>query len=140
MSEESTTPDLIEITRRFIRSLEQRDFDTALSFFGPAPVWDMSAMGMGTFEGPAAIRGLLEDWVAPYDDWEIELEELLDFGNGVVHAVFFESGRPAGSKVRVQLRYACVGVWTGEMIVRATTYSDIEEARAAAERLAEQRG
>jgi ketosteroid isomerase-like protein len=140
MSEESTTPDLAELTRRFTDSLEHRDFDTALNLFGPGPVWDMSAMGMGTFKGPAAIRGLLEDWVAPYDEWEIDLEEFLDFGNGVVFAVFFERGRPAGSTGRVQLRYASVGVWAGEMILRATTYSDIDEARVAAERLAESRG
>ena len=97
-------------------------------------------MGMGTFKGPAAIRGLLEDWVAPYDEWEIELEEFLDFGNGVVFAMFSEGGRPAGSTGRVQLRYASVGVWAGEMLLRATTYGDIDEARAAAERLAKERG
>jgi ketosteroid isomerase-like protein len=99
----------------------------------------MSAIGMGTFDGPAAIRGLLEDWVAPYDEWEIQLEDLLDLGNGVVLAVLNENGKPAGSTGRVQLRYASVGVWADEMLLRATTYADIDEARAAAERLAESR-
>ena len=136
MPEQPTTPDLIELLRRFTGALERRDFDEVLSFFAPEPVWDMSAMGMGTFEGPAAIRGLLEDWVAPYDEWGIEVEEWLDLGNGVVLAVLMESGRPTGSTGRVQLRYACVGVWSHDMISRAVTYADIDEARAAAERLA----
>jgi limonene-1,2-epoxide hydrolase len=140
MSEESATPDLLELLRRFTGSLERRDFDAALSFFAPEPVWDMSAMGMGTFEGPAAIRGLLEDWLAPYVEWEIEVEEWLEFGNGVVLAVLMESGRPSGSTGRVQLRYACVGVWSHDTISRAATYADIHEARAAAERLAAEPG
>jgi ketosteroid isomerase-like protein len=140
MPEKSTTPDLVELLRRFTESLERRDFDEALSFFVAEPVWDMSAMGMGTFEGSAAIRGLLEDWLAPYAQWEIEVEDWLDLGNGVVLAVLVESGRPTGSTGRVQLRYASVGVWAHGMISRAATYADLDEARAAAERLAESRG
>jgi hypothetical protein len=83
---------------------------------------------------------LLEDWVAPYDEWGTEVEKWLDLGNGVVLAVLMESGRPTGSSGRVQLRYACVGVWSHDMISRAVTYADIDEARAAAERLAAEPG
>jgi limonene-1,2-epoxide hydrolase len=56
---QSPTPGLTELMRRFTDTLERRDFDRALRFFGPDPEWDMSAMGMGTFNGPVAIRGLL---------------------------------------------------------------------------------
>jgi hypothetical protein len=40
----------------------------------------------------------------------------------------------------VRLRYAAVAVWGAGMVERVTNYSDIEAARAAAERLAESRG
>jgi len=139
MPEESTTSDLVELVRRFFESLECRDFDAALSLFGPSPVWDMSAMGMGCFEGPTSIRGLLEDWTGAYDEWEIELEHLLHLGGGVVFAAVIETGRPLGSTGRVQMRYAAVALLVEGMIVRATTYPDIDEARAAAERLAQER-
>ena len=97
-------------------------------------------MGMGTFRGRAPVRGLLEDWNGPYEQWEIELEELLDMGNGVVFTVAMERGKPAGSTGRVQLRYAAVMVFAEGMIARATTFPDIDKARAAAERLAGERG
>jgi len=135
---ESLTPGLTELMRRFTDTLERRDFDKALRFFGPDPEWDMSAMGMGTFNGPVAIRGLLEDWTASYDEWEIQFEQPLDFGSGVMLASFLERGRPAGSTGSVQLRYAAVGRWAGDMIVRVATYSDIDEARTAAEQLAQE--
>ena len=40
----------------------------------------------------------------------------------------------------VQLRYAAVNVWEDGRIERITNYSDIDEGRAVAERLAEERG
>jgi hypothetical protein len=133
------TSSLAQLMRSFADTLERRDFDAALGFFGPDPQWDMSAMGMGTFNGPVAIRGLLEDWTASYNEWEIAFEQPLDFGSGVVLASFLERGRPTGSTGSVQLRYAAVGQWAGDMILRVATYSDIDQARAAAEQLADER-
>jgi limonene-1,2-epoxide hydrolase len=104
MSERSAPPDLVVLARGFCESLERRDFDAALSFFGTDPVWDMSAMGMGTFRGRAPVRGLLEDWNGPYEQWEIELEELLDMGNGVVFTVAMERENRLGAPVA----FSCV--------------------------------
>jgi ketosteroid isomerase-like protein len=139
MAEEPTTSDLPELARRFCDCLERRDYDAALSFFDLNPVWDMSEMGVGIFEGRVSVRGLLEDWNGSYDEWEIELETLLDLGHGVVYAVLMERARPTGSTGRVQLRYAAVIVFAGNLIARAKTYPDIDDARAAAELLALER-
>ena len=48
------------------------------SFFAPDGVWDMSPLGMGTFEGRAAIRAFLEDWQGAYGEFGVEAEEVLD--------------------------------------------------------------
>jgi hypothetical protein len=53
MTEESTTPDLVERVRRSIQAANDRDIDWALTFFAPDGVWDMSPWGMGTFVDPA---------------------------------------------------------------------------------------
>jgi ketosteroid isomerase-like protein len=140
MSEKSAPADLVVLARSLCESLERRDYDAALSFFASDPVWDMSAMGMGTFRGRDPVRGLLEDWNGSYEEWEIDLEELLDMGSGVVFTVAMERAKPAGSTGRVQLRYAAVIVFAKGMVTRAITFPDIEQARAAGERLAEERG
>ena len=49
-------------------------------------------------------------------------------------------GRPVGSSSEVRQRTAGVTVWAGGLIERVTFYLDIDQARAAAERLAEERG
>ncbi len=75
-----------------------------------------------------------------YEEYEFEAEEILDLGNGVGFRVLVQKGRPVGSSGEVQLRYGTVSVWEDGKIARITNYTDIDEARAAAERLAEERG
>ncbi len=111
-----------------------------MSFFAPDAAWEASLSGMGTLEGAKAIRSFLDEWVGLYEDFQIATEEIVDLGNGVILSVSLQKGRPAGSTGYVQLRYAVVAVWVKGMIERFTTYGDIEQARAAAERLASERG
>ncbi len=68
----------------------------------------------------------------------IEVEESVDLGRGVVFSRVWEDGRLAGSDGHVQQRRGWVLVWVEEVISRATAYLDIDAARAAAERLAEE--
>lgn len=138
MSEESTTRDLVQRVRLLIEAVNRRDFDAFESFFTPDAVW--RGMEIGAFEGAAAIRGLVEDMVSPYEEWEMQSDEILDLGNGVVFAVIAQSGRPVGSTGHVEFRYGSVATWVDGSMARVTNYTDIDEARAAAERLAEDRG
>jgi ketosteroid isomerase-like protein len=141
MSEESATPDLVELGRVLFEAANRRDFDALLSFYAPDAVWDMNPLGgLGTFEGHAAIRSFWEDWYASYEEFEIKPEETLDLGNGVGFNVVIQNARPVGSSSAVRLRYALVSVWVAGLIARLANYTDIDEARAAAERLAEERG
>jgi ketosteroid isomerase-like protein len=96
--------------------------------------------GLDTFEGPAAIRRLFEDWIGSYEDFEIEVEEVVDLGNGVVLAVVCQNGRPAGARGHVQMRAAGAMVLAEGLLARHMMYTDIDEARGAAERLAKERG
>jgi ketosteroid isomerase-like protein len=130
MAEESTTPDLVELASR---SIETEDLEAALSFYAPHAVWDASPWGMGVFEGQAAVRGFFEDWRSSYSGIERTAEEIRDLGN-------LQTACVVGSSGSVQLRYAAVAQWRDGLMVRNTTYTDIDVARAAAERVAESRG
>ena len=114
MSQESTTPDPVELTRRIFEAVNRGDFDAMMSHFAPGAVWETTVLG--TFEG------------------------LVDLGNGVAFAIAHQSGRLVGVSGHVQMRYVLVAIWVDGMIERMWYYDDIEEGRAAAERLAEERG
>ena len=104
--------------------------------FAPEAVYDLSPAGLGVYEGLAAIRALFEDWWSAYDELESELE-VVGLGNGVHFVALLQKGRPVGSTAVVQLRQGWVMVLDG-MVARVTADA-LEEARAAAERLAQER-
>jgi len=140
MPEESKTPDALETVRQVFFAVGRRDFDGWISFFAADAVWDASQAGVGTFEGAAAIRSFAEDWDAAYDEWETEWEEVQDLGNGVVFGVNRQDGRLAGSKGTVRERYGLTLTFNAAgLIIRLDVNQDIDEARAAAERLAQER-
>jgi ketosteroid isomerase-like protein len=70
----------------------------------------------------------------------LKIETILDLGNGVVFSVNDQHARLAGSSGAIRLRDAWVCDFREGLVARLTVYPDIDEARAAAERLAESRG
>jgi ketosteroid isomerase-like protein len=139
MPEESATPDLKLLVQR-ASGMERSQIEDPMSFFAPDSVWDMSGGGLGVIEGREAIRAFFEEWRAAYADYEQETEEIQDLGNGVAFAVYVQRGRPVDSNGWVEFRDARVFLCAHGLIERVTTFLDIDEARAAAERLAQERG
>jgi hypothetical protein len=139
MPEEPTTPDLLELGQRLTDAINARDFDAVISLYAPDAVFDMRGT-FGIFEGRAAIRGLYEEWLGAYDEFELEVEDRRDLGNGVTFGAWVQRGRPRGVTGWVQNRVASVSTWVDGLIERSTHYRDLDEARADAERLAQERG
>jgi hypothetical protein len=139
MTEQSTTPDPLELARRLTDAAGGRDVDAAISFYVPHAVFDVRE-SFRAFEGRLAIRGLFEEWLGAYDEWQFETEERRDLGNGVTFSVWLQRGRPKGSAGCVHTRGAFVNTWVDGLVERSTNYLDIDKARAAAERLAQERG
>ena len=139
MPEESTTSDLIRLARLLNEAINRRDWDAVESFYSPDAV-DVGVEALGTFEGATAIRGYYEDLARAVDDFHVETQEIIDLGKGVTFAVVLITGHPVGSSGEVEIRYGSVASWTEAVIERLTAFMDIDEGRAAAERLAEERG
>jgi ketosteroid isomerase-like protein len=141
MDDESTTPDHARLARRGYEAMSRGDVDAVMSLWAADAVLDMSAVGMGTFEGTEAISGFTEAWRRNYEaDYRYEEEELLDLGHGVLLSVVRESGRLVGGNGRVEERVAHLMTWANGKIEWYKHYPDPDEARAAAERFAEERG
>ena len=136
MSEESAAPDLVELVRKQFEALNRGDLDGAMSSVAEDAVLDGRA---DLIEGRAAIRGFLDEWFKAYDELDYELEEVSHLSGEVVLAVVAQDGRLVGSDGHIRQREGWVYLFAGGWITRLTT-SEVEEARATAERLAEERG
>ena len=130
-------PENVDLVRKQLEALDRRDLDGVMSSVAEDSVLDGRAAGV--FEGRAAIRGFLEDWFRAYEELGFELEEVSHLGGGVVFAVVIQDGRPVGGDGHVRQREGWVYLCVGGSIARLTT-SDVDQARAAAECLAHERG
>jgi hypothetical protein len=96
--------------------------------------------GLVDVAGASSVRGFWEEWAGMFEDWTVKVETVVDLGNGVVYAVYRQEGRLPGGAGVVTERGAFIYEWVDGMITRLIGRRDSEEARAAAERLAEERG
>jgi hypothetical protein len=133
MSEKPTAFSPVELTRRAYEALSRRHLDVVMRDCDDDSVFDMSPAGLGSFQGVAAI---LEDWIGAYEEYEVEPEQILDLGSGVVLAVARQNARLAHGTGSIQMHHGNVFVWEEDVIARVT-HNDPDQARAAAERLAE---
>jgi ketosteroid isomerase-like protein len=132
------TPDPVELGQRLTDAINAREIDAVISLYALDAVFDQFTFGV--FEGRAAIRSFIEDWFGAYDEIETEAEERRDLGHGLAFVGYVQRGRLRGSTRWVHARVAFVNAWVDGLIQRTTVYENLDEARAAAKRLAEERG
>ncbi len=137
MAGESTTSDATEIALRMLDAANRGDLDAWADSFARDAVF---LTGVGRFEGRDAIRGYAEEFWSSYDELSATSPEVHDLGNGVAWGTSVYTARLRGSSAEVRLPYAGVFAHEGGLVTRWTDYFDIDEARAAAERLAQERG
>jgi hypothetical protein len=79
--------------------------------------------------------------MAAYEESESMPEEPLYIGNGVMFVLVYEKGPSVGVTDYVEQRTVSVMVWVDGLLDRQVVYplSDTDEARGAAERLAQER-
>lgn len=139
MSQEPTSPDLLELTRQLLAAFDRGDADAIMGFGADDVV--LQTMGLGLrFDGAQAIRSFLEDWLGSFADLEFELRELQQLANGVVFVLLRQSGSPAGALGSIGQDEAWVIVWADGRVTRLASYMDVNAARADAERLAREPG
>jgi len=129
MSEESTTPDLVELLRRCFEAISAGDLDEAQRFLTHDAVLDMTRTTGVVVHGRDAIRAFQEDWLARA-------------GSGVAFVRVLQTARPTGTTGHVTQWEPNVWITEDGRVVRVIVYpnSELDEARAAAERLAQERG
>jgi len=140
VSREGIPSDLLALADRQLEALNRRDLDAVMSMYASDVVYDTSSPGLGVYEGTEAMRVLIKDYWDAFEDLTFELEELRDLGSGVTFHVVRQHARPVGSPQYVENHEAHVSEWVDGKIVRVAVYLDIDQARAAAERLARERG
>ena len=102
----------------------------------PDFVWDMSTFSgwpeRKTYEGTEGAGEFLATWTEPWDNWQLELEELIDAGDDEVLAVLRQRGTSKTTGLEVDMQFAQLWTIRGGKYIRMRMYADPDEARRAA--------
>jgi ketosteroid isomerase-like protein len=87
----------VEIVRRQVEAYVSGDFETALAAFDREVEFDVSIRPEGqVYRGPDGVVEAMRSWSGTWDDFRLEVEEIIDAGDRVV-LVDRQSGRGKGS-------------------------------------------
>jgi ketosteroid isomerase-like protein len=136
MSDEASTADLVQRLRDAFAAASREDLDGVTAGLAPNAVWVMDEVGLGPFEGVEAIRAFLLEWWSLWQEHNHHVEDVVVLSEGVGYAIIREDGRMKDSDSVVEARVAHVMESIDGLVVRDTTYVDVDAARAHAERLA----
>jgi ketosteroid isomerase-like protein len=124
----------VEIIRRgYAHFIATGDF--LVEDVDPDFVWDMSTFRgwpeRQTYVGIEGAREFMTSWLEAWEDWQIEVEELVDAGERVV-AIVRQRGRSKTTGLPVDMRFAMVWTLRNGKQMRMQMYADSEEALEAA--------
>jgi ketosteroid isomerase-like protein len=97
----------------------------------PDFVWDMSKFDgwpeQQTYAGLDGARQFIADWSEAWEDWELEVKDLLDAGDQVV-AVMLQRGRARTTGMRVDMEFAMVWSFLEGQEIRMEMYARASDA------------
>jgi ketosteroid isomerase-like protein len=123
----------VEVVKEFTRRFAAGE-DVTREYFDPEIVWDTTASGLpsaGLYHGHQGVRRFFRDWLAPWDDYELETSDAIDAGNAVV-LVFRQAGTGRGSGVRIERDFFAVYDLNDSKVIRFRLFESREQALEAA--------
>ena len=129
----------VEIVRRAYELFNEGGPEAVISagIWSHEIVWDLSPSGiagLGVYRGHDEVRAFFEeDWFGafPFEEWEIELDRLVDHGDQVI-SVHHQRGRGASSGAAAVLEQGIINTLHDGEIVRVELYGDPAKALEAA--------
>ena len=116
----------VEVMRRGWKHFEATgEFLVAVDF-----VWDVSNLGwpdQQVYSGPEGANQFNAEWADAWDDWHLEVEDLIDAGERVV-AIVNQRGRSKATGIPVDMRFAQVWTLRDGQGVRMQMFASVEEA------------
>jgi ketosteroid isomerase-like protein len=112
----------VEIAERANAALNRGDFDAVLEFFAPdAEFRDLANAPdqAPVVRGVDSIRDAWELWTAAFDEFNAEIEELIEAGDAVIEAVHWQ-GRGKASGMSIDVRQFDIYEFRDGKVVRAT--------------------
>ena len=124
----------VESVRRFLDQAAENP-DAVWDIFDNNVEWELGALSIPDFaptsHGPDGVREFFRRWLSAFDDWDFEVEEVVD-ARDAVSAHIHQWGRGKGSGVAVDQHFWQVWIMRDGKAVRVTHRFEKAEALKAA--------
>ena len=122
----------VEVVERMYEAYFGNDLETAVSSYAPDVEWDGTNLPDGKVgRGIEAIADHLARWSAMWENWNVEVEEIIDAGGEQVVVIIRETGRSASGLEMDERHGELYAVRDGRIVYRKG-FSDPNEALEAA--------
>ena len=124
----------VEIVRRQAEAYARGEWEEAMAAFDPDVVYDISHYSAGgdVFHGLDGIRKGFREWVGSWEDYRVEVVDVIDAGDDKVVLMTRQTGKGRGSGVPVEVTNATVNTLRNGKVVRMDVYPSPAEALRAA--------
>ena len=123
----------VEAVRRILSDIPA--LSRIIAQTSPDFVWDMSTFRgwpeRQTYPGVDGARQFMADWLAAWEDWELEVEEFVA-GDEAVVAVVHQRGRSKATGLEADMDFAMLWTFGDGKQLRMNMYASREEALEAA--------
>ena len=127
----------VEVVRQVFDAVARRDSQAALALYHQNFEWDFSRVPWGDVAEPGVHRGrdalprVYREWRSAWENYEENLEELIDAGEQVISVL---RGRARGRASGAEVEMTVAGLWTvrDHRVVRSVWFPTREEAFEAA--------
>jgi ketosteroid isomerase-like protein len=125
--------DNVEIVRRMYDAFHAGHADKAISYFDANVLVDVSNArpDVAVGKGPEHMAEVVTGWIAAFEDWNEEIEEIRDLGSRVL-VLSVQRGRGKGSGVGVEAHYSILYDLDAGRISAVRMYRNASEALEAA--------
>jgi len=125
----------VEIIRAAWNAWLRGDLEALFRTFAPDVVWDTSHFHdwpEASYHGTEGVRRFLTEWLEVWDEYEVNVEEILAISDGRVLTLLRQRGRGRSSGAAMDLRMAQIATLRDGKVVRLENYEDRDEALEAA--------
>ena len=125
----------VDVVRRGWDAWIRGDVEALFAMFDEEVVWDTShfrAWPESAYHGEEGVRRFLTEWLEVWDQYEIEVEQVLAAPDGRVLSIVTQNGRGRDSGLPMHMAMAQIATVRDGKITRFDNYDDRAEAREAA--------
>ena len=119
--------DNVEIVRRFVDAFQAGRRDDVVASLDDNVVWIMPPIDAGVSHGVEATERAVVTWLSAWEDYSMEVVELVEAGERVL-GVFRQRGRAKAGGPEVDLTSACAFSLRASKIVRMEVFGTKQQA------------